>query len=59
MKKNLIIVSVLIILAIGAAFFILRPGTNPASDGHTDHTHETTGEHTPIQDESQPHGHDE
>ncbi|MDQ3076397.1 MAG: hypothetical protein M3Q34_04720 [bacterium] len=59
MKKNLIIVIVLIVVAISAAFFILKPESKIASDGHTDHTHEATSEHTPIQDESQPHSHDE
>ena len=59
MKKNLIIAIVLIVGAIGAAFFILKPETKTASDGHTDHTHESTSEHNPIQDESQPHTHDE
>ena len=59
MKKNLIIVIVLIVVAIGAAFFILKPSAIPASDGHTDHSHEATDGHMPIQDESQPHTHDE
>ena len=59
MKKNLIIVIVLIVAAISAAYFILKPSVELVSDGHTDHTHEATTKHTPIQDESQPHTHDE
>ena len=59
MKKNLIIAIVLIIIAIGAAFFILKPEVQTASDGHTNHTHDAINGHTPIQDESQPHTHDD
>ena len=45
-------------MAIGTAFLILKPSAKPASDGHTDHTHNTAKEHVPVQDESKPHGHD-
>lgn len=51
-KKSIIAVS-LIIIAILSAFFMLKPETKTASDGHTDHAHET------VQDESKPHSHDE
>ena len=51
-KKSIIAVS-LVILALVSAFFILKPETKTASDGHTDHTHET------VQDEGKPHSHDE
>ena len=58
MIKNIIIISILIVMAIGTAFLILKPSAKPASDGHTDHTHNTAKEHVPVQDESKPHGHD-
>jgi hypothetical protein len=45
MKKNLVIVTILIVGAIGAAFFILKPSPKPASDGHTDHTHDEESAH--------------
>ena len=57
-KKSIIAVS-LVMIALVSAFFILKPETKPTSDGHTDHTHETSTGHASVQDESQPHTHDE
>ena len=51
-KKSIIAVS-LVSIALLSAFFILKPETKTASDGHTDHIHEA------VQDESKPHTHDE
>ena len=51
-KKSIIAVS-LVSIALLSAFFILKPETKAAPDGHTDHTHEA------VQDESKPHSHDE
>ena len=53
MNKKTIIAASLVVTALLSAFFILKPETRIASDGHTNNPHEA------AQDENKPHSHDE